>query len=100
MSVADEEAYVVLNKFVDGFFPDRWVTREGDDVLDEDGEPTVEARLINTKALVEYQSYGQAVELLGFLLTLLIAFFFVFFDVANPSTFPLQVTRQNVERGC
>ena len=54
MSVEDEEAYGVLNIFVDGFFPTRWVTREGHDVLDEDGEPMFEARPINTKALVEY----------------------------------------------
>ena len=54
----DEEAYGILNKFVDGFFPSRWVTREGDDIPDEDGYPTFEACPINTKALVECQSYG------------------------------------------
>ena len=66
MSAEDEEAYVVLCKFVDSFFPVRWVTREGDDILDEDGYPTFEARPINTKVLVECQSYGKAVALLGF----------------------------------
>ena len=95
MSIEDEEAYGVLNRFVDGFFPARWVTREGHDVFDEDGEPTFEARLIYTKVLVECQSYGQAVDLLGFLLTftILIAFF-CFFDVVDPSIFSLflQVT--------
>ncbi|CAI8617795.1 unnamed protein product [Vicia faba] len=40
MSVEDDEACVVLCKFVDGFFPARWVTREGGDILDEDGYPT------------------------------------------------------------
>ena len=39
MSSDDEEAYGVLNRFVDGFFPARWVTREGHDILDEDDEP-------------------------------------------------------------
>ena len=68
MSTEDEEDYSVLNKFVDGFFPARWVTREGNDILDEDGEPTFEARPINTKALVECQSYGLVIDLLGFLL--------------------------------
>ena len=68
MSIEDEEAYGILNKFVDGFFSARWVTREGDDILDEDGYPTFEARPINTKALVEFQSYGQAIDLLGSLL--------------------------------
>ena len=58
MSVEDEEAYIFLCKFVGGFFPTRWVTREGDDILDEDGYPTCEARPINTKALIECQSYG------------------------------------------
>ncbi|CAI8591638.1 unnamed protein product [Vicia faba] len=53
MNAGDEEVYGVLNKFVDGFFPARWVTREGNDILDEDGESTFEARSINTKALVE-----------------------------------------------
>ena len=78
MCAEDEEAYVVLYKFVDGFFPARWVTREGDDILDEDGYPTFKARPINTKALVECQSYGQAVDLLGFLLLLLLLFHFNF----------------------
>ena len=76
MSVEDEEAYAVLCKFVDGFFPARWVTRRGDDILDEDGYPTFEVHPINTKALVECQSYGQAVDLIGFLLLLLLLFHF------------------------
>ena len=58
MSVEDEEAYGILNKFVDGFFPAQWVTMEGDDILDEVGEPTFEARPINTKVFVKFQSYG------------------------------------------
>ncbi|CAI8601241.1 unnamed protein product [Vicia faba] len=66
MSVEDEEAYGVLNHFVDGFFHAKWVTQEGRNILDEDDDPMFEARSINTKALVEYQSYGQAVDLLGF----------------------------------
>ena len=76
MSAEDEEAYGILNKFVDAFFPARWVTREGDDILDEDGYPMFEARPINTKALVECQSYGQAVDLLGLLLLILFLFLF------------------------
>ena len=68
MSAEDEEAYGILCKYVDSFFPARWVTREGEDILDEDGYPTFEARPIDTKALVECQSYGKAVDLLGFLL--------------------------------
>ena len=78
MSAEDEEAYGILNNFIDGFFPAQWVTREGNNILDEDGEPMFEARPINTNALVECQSYGKVVELLGFLLTLLIAFFSFF----------------------
>ena len=58
ITAESEEAYSVLNKFFDCFFLARWVTREGNDILDEDGEPTFEARPINTKALVECQSYG------------------------------------------
>ena len=37
----------------------------GKDILDEEGYPTFEARPIDTKALIECQSYGQAVDLLG-----------------------------------
>ncbi|KAL5080186.1 hypothetical protein RYX36_008607 [Vicia faba] len=51
--------------YVDIFFPARWATREGKDILNEDGYPTFEARPIDTKALVECQSYGQAANLLG-----------------------------------
>ena len=65
MSVEDEEAYGTLCKYVDSFFPARWVTREGEDILDEEGYPIFEARPIDTKVLVECQSYGQAVDLLG-----------------------------------
>ena len=76
MSTEDEEAYVVLCKFVDGFFPARWVTRDGDHIPDEDGYLMFEARPINTKALVECQSYRQVVDLLGFLLLPLSLFHF------------------------
>ena len=65
MSAEDEEAYGVLNRFIDGFFPARWVMREGHDILDEDGEMTFEVHPINTKALVEFRSYGEAVNILG-----------------------------------
>ena len=68
MSTEDKEAYGVLIWFVDGFFPVICVTREGHGILDEDGEPMFEARPINTKALVECRSYGEAVNLLGFCL--------------------------------
>ena len=81
MSAEDEEAYGVLNWFIDGFFPARWVTREGRDILNEDGEPTFEARPINTKVLVEYRSYGRVMDLLGFCLldfTILLLSFFCF----------------------
>ena len=53
MSVEDEEAFSVLNHVIDGLFPSRWVMMEGNDILDKDGEPTFEARPINTKALVK-----------------------------------------------
>ena len=65
MSTEDEEAYSTLCRYVDSFFPARWATREGKDILDEEGYPTFEARPIGTKALVECQSYGKAVDLLG-----------------------------------
>ena len=65
MSTEDEEAYGTLCRYVDSFFPARWATREGKDILDEDGYPTFEARPIDTKALVECQSFGQAKNLLG-----------------------------------
>ena len=58
MTAKDEEAYNVLNRFVDGFFPARWIMREGHDILNEDGEPMFEARPINTKALIKFRSYG------------------------------------------
>ena len=76
MGVEDEESFGVLNRFVDGFFPSRWVTREGHDILEEDGEPTFEAHPINTKALVECRTYGQAVNLLGFCSRDLLYFYF------------------------
>ena len=80
MSAEDEEAYDVLCEFVDSFFPAQWVMREGDDILDEDGYPVFEACPINTKALVECQSYGQTVDLLGFsLLPLLFYSIFIAF---------------------
>ena len=77
MGVEDEQAIGVLNRFVDGFFPSRWVTREGHDILDEDGEPTFEACPINMKALVEYRTYRQAVNLLGFCSRDLLHFYFL-----------------------
>ena len=77
MSGEDEEAYDVLNRFVDGFFLARWVTREGHDILDEDGEPTFEARPINTKALVECQTYEHVVNLLCFCSRDLLYFYFL-----------------------
>ena len=69
MSTEDEEAYGTLCRYVDSFFPARWATREGKYILDEDGYPTFEALPINTKALVECQSYGQAANLLGYFLS-------------------------------
>ena len=65
MNVEDEGAFGILNKFVNCFFPSRWVTRDGDDILGEDGEPTSEAHPINTKALVEFHTYGDVATLLG-----------------------------------
>ena len=65
MSPEDEKAYGTLCRYVDSFFPARWATREGKDILDEEGYPTFEARPIDTKALVECQSFGQAANLLG-----------------------------------
>ena len=102
MSAEDEEAYGVLNKFFDGFFPARWVTREGDEVLDEDGYLMFEAHPINTKALVEFQSYGKAVDLLGFLLCSIdiLLYLFSLMCVANPSKLPLHVTWRSIARGC
>ena len=68
MCSEDEKAYDTLCRFVDSFHPARWATREGEDVLDEEGYPTFEARPIDTKALVECQSFRQAARLLGRLL--------------------------------
>ena len=65
MDAEDEWDFGILNKFVDGFFPFRLVTRERDDILGEYVEPTFEARPINTKALVKYRTYGDVVVLLG-----------------------------------
>ena len=77
MSVEDEESFGVLNQFVNGFFPSRWITREGHDILDKDGEPTFEARPINTKALVECRTYRKAVNLLGLCSCDLLYFYFL-----------------------
>ena len=68
MCSEDEQAYGALCRFVDSFHPARWVTREGDDILDKDGYPTFESRPIDTKALVECPTYRQAARLLGCLL--------------------------------
>ena len=76
MSVKDEGAFSILNRFVNGFFPSRWVTREGDDVIDEDGEHTFHARPINTKALIKCHTYVQVVAILGLCLCDSIAFCF------------------------
>ena len=68
MCSEDEEAYAALCRFVDSFHPARWATREGDDILDAEGYPTFESRPIDTKALVECETYRQAARLLGRLL--------------------------------
>ena len=68
MCPEDEEAYATLCRFVDSFHPTRWATREGEDVLDAEGYPTFESRPIDTKALVECQTFRQAARLLGRLL--------------------------------
>ena len=68
MGSEDEQAYDTLCRYIDSFHPARWSTREGEDVLDEEGYPTFEARPIDTKALVECQTFRQAARLLGRLL--------------------------------
>ena len=66
MSAEDEYTYGILTRFVDGFFPSRWVMREEHDILDEDDESMFEACSINTNTLLECRTYEQAMNLLGF----------------------------------
>ena len=64
MGDEDEDSYGKLVKFVDDFFPTQWVKREGEDFLNNDSEPVFGARVINTKALLECNSYKECVALL------------------------------------
>ena len=84
MGSEDEKAYDTLCRYVDSFHPARWATREGEDVLDEEGYPTFEARPIDTKALVECQSFGQAARLLGRLLLEFACHLFAYLLDTNP----------------
>src|SRR3954471_3821460 len=61
----DRESYSVLCKYVDSFTMSRWVTRNGDLVLDEEGVPVTEQRPINTKALLACRTPEETWTLLG-----------------------------------
>ncbi|MCI34111.1 hypothetical protein A2U01_0055329, partial [Trifolium medium] len=53
-----------LQSFVDKFLPTRYVTKTGEPTLNSRGEPRVEARHINTKALLECESKAERKMLL------------------------------------
>ncbi|XP_058768189.1 uncharacterized protein LOC131641912 [Vicia villosa] len=61
----DAESYSVLCKYVDSFTMSRWVTRNGNPVLDENGVPVVEQRPINTRALLSCRTPEETRSLLG-----------------------------------
>src|SRR4051812_29499209 len=61
----DRESYSVLCKYVDSFTMSRWVTRNGDLILDEEGVPCTEQRPINTKALLACRTPEETWTLLG-----------------------------------
>src|SRR3954471_712846 len=61
----DMGGYRRLASFVDEFRPAMCTYPNGDPLFEEDGGPTMEPRYINTKAVLECESYGDAMILLG-----------------------------------
>ncbi|XP_058768787.1 uncharacterized protein LOC131642566 [Vicia villosa] len=61
----DTGGYQRLASFVDGFRPAVCTYPNGDPLVEEDGGPMLEPRHINTKAILECGSYGDAIILLG-----------------------------------
>jgi hypothetical protein len=54
-----------LRAYVKSFTPEPCLTKEGLPLLDADGEPMFEARLINTKVVLKASSRDARKELLG-----------------------------------
>src|SRR4051812_6999693 len=65
LNECDTGGYQRLASFVDGFRPAICTYPNGDPLFEEDGGPMMEPRYINTKAVLECGSYGDAMILLG-----------------------------------
>ncbi|MCH88221.1 hypothetical protein A2U01_0009104, partial [Trifolium medium] len=65
-ALSDEErvGLAKLQSYVGKFEPTRYITKTGTPALDSQGRPQVEARYINTKALLECERKTECKELL------------------------------------
>lgn len=70
LDLEDQRSYDKLVKFVNGLFPAPWEIMNREVILDEQGQPIYEARYINTKELLEYDTIEDALLLLGVLFSL------------------------------
>lgn len=61
----DLYAYRKLIIFIDGFRPGTCTFPNGDQLYDEDGHPLLAAQYINTKVVLECETKGEAMILLG-----------------------------------
>ena len=65
LDAQDQLSYEKLFAYVKGFSPVKCVDVNGTLLFDEEGEYLLVNRLINTKALLECSSNGEAMRLLG-----------------------------------
>ena len=82
----DKEAFEKLCQYVNSFIPAECVDKGGKFVLSDNGEKVLYARLINTKAILECQSVGEAMQLLGSELVYSL-FVYFFLSYADPFSF-------------